>query len=62
MLVTHNIEEAAFLGRRIMVLGEPPNRTPLVIENPTPPTPETRNSVAYLETVSAVRAALGAAS
>ncbi|MDP2917367.1 MAG: ATP-binding cassette domain-containing protein, partial [Dehalococcoidia bacterium] len=33
ILVTHNIEEAVFLGRRIMVLSKPPNKEPVIIEN-----------------------------
>lgn len=34
LLVTHNIEEAAFIGQRILLLGDPPNSEPRVIENP----------------------------
>jgi len=34
VLVTHNIEEAAFMGQRILMLREPPNREARVIENP----------------------------
>ena len=34
VFVTHNIEEAVFLGRRILVLGTPPHRSPpRVVEN-----------------------------
>jgi ABC-type nitrate/sulfonate/bicarbonate transport system ATPase subunit len=33
LLVTHNIEEAVVLGRRILVLNAPPNRQLRVIEN-----------------------------
>lgn len=32
--VTHNIEEAAFMGRFILVMGQPPHREPRVIPNP----------------------------
>lgn len=32
--VTHAIEEAALLGQKILLLGQPPNRVPVVIENP----------------------------
>ncbi len=35
ILVTHNIEEAVFLGKRIMVLKHPPNTEPIIIENPS---------------------------
>ena len=34
VIVTHAIEEAARLGERILVLGQPPNRSPLIVENP----------------------------
>jgi ABC-type nitrate/sulfonate/bicarbonate transport system ATPase subunit len=34
VFVTHNIEDAVFLGRKILVLGHPPHTTPVVIENP----------------------------
>ena len=34
VLVTHNIEEAAFLARRILVLPRPPIGSAVVIENP----------------------------
>jgi len=35
VLVTHSIEEAVFLGRRILVLPAPPIATAQVIENPS---------------------------
>lgn len=35
VFVTHNIEQAVFLGQKILVLGSPPHRSPArVIENP----------------------------
>ncbi len=34
VIVTHAIEEAALLGRRILLLNEPPNRAACIIENP----------------------------
>ncbi|MCU0522168.1 MAG: ATP-binding cassette domain-containing protein [Anaerolineae bacterium] len=33
VLVTHNIEEAAFVGQRILVLGPPPNQVANIIES-----------------------------
>ncbi len=33
VFVTHSIEEAVFVGRRILVLGRPPNRRTVVVEN-----------------------------
>lgn len=34
VFVTHNIEEAVFLGRKILVLGKPPHCAPRIVENP----------------------------
>jgi len=34
--VTHNVEEAAFLGRKILCLKTPPHREPLILEGPPP--------------------------
>jgi ABC-type nitrate/sulfonate/bicarbonate transport system ATPase subunit len=34
IVVTHIIEEAAYLGQRILVLGRPPNTVARVVENP----------------------------
>jgi len=34
LIVTHAIEEAAVIGRKILVLGNPPNSDPEVINNP----------------------------
>ena len=34
IIVTHSIEEAVYLGRRLLLLRQPPHHTPLVIENP----------------------------
>jgi len=33
VLVTHNIEEAAFVGQRILVLSDPPNSEAQIVEN-----------------------------
>ena len=34
ILVTHNIEEAVYMGQRLLVLNRPPHRQPIVLENP----------------------------
>jgi ABC-type nitrate/sulfonate/bicarbonate transport system ATPase subunit len=34
VLVTHNIEEAVHWGSQILVLHQPPNREPIIIDNP----------------------------
>ncbi len=35
VIVTHNIEEAAAMGRKILLLGTPPNQQARIFENPT---------------------------
>lgn len=35
VIVTHNIEEAVAMGRKILLLGEPPNQHARVFDNPT---------------------------
>lgn len=46
--ITHAIEEAATLGRKILLLKHPPNQKPLVLENPGAGQPGHRNSVEYV--------------
>lgn len=48
VIVTHAIEEAAVLGRRILLLGLPPNTEPLVFENPGAGGPGYRETPEYL--------------
>jgi ABC-type nitrate/sulfonate/bicarbonate transport system ATPase subunit len=49
VLVTHSIEEATVLGKKILLLGNPPNTVPHVIDNPLVGTPGFRDSEAYVE-------------
>jgi len=49
IIVTHAIEEAALLGRQILLLNEPPNRAANVIENPGAGRPGYRESGEYVE-------------
>lgn len=58
VVVTHTIEEAAFMGQRILVLGRPPNTQARVIENPGAGTAAYRGQPAYWQKVSELRAAL----
>jgi len=55
ILVTHNIEEAVFLGKRIMVLKHPPNTEPIIIENPGSGYSEYRKMPDFTERCKAVR-------
>ncbi len=48
VIVTHAIEEAAILGQKILVLGQPPNSRPNVIENPAARLAGFRETADYL--------------
>lgn len=47
--VTHSIEEAVFLGKHVLLLGNPPNKTPLVISNDGAGEDDFRGSKEYLD-------------
>jgi len=47
IIVTHAIEEAAVMGQRILILGQPPNQHPIIIDNPLAGDPTYRNSSTY---------------
>jgi NitT/TauT family transport system ATP-binding protein len=59
LVVTHTIEEAAFLGRRILVLSSPPNTQPRVVDNPGAGDPGYRGQPAFWEKVAELRGMLG---
>jgi ABC-type nitrate/sulfonate/bicarbonate transport system ATPase subunit len=48
VIVTHAIEEAAVMGRKILLLAAPPNQNAHVIENPAAAQPGFRETTAYL--------------
>lgn len=58
VIVTHSIEEAAVLGRKILLLGQPPNKAPVVIDNPEAGEHEYRRTHTYLEMCRELRANL----
>lgn len=47
VIVTHSIEEAAFMGQKILLLGRPPNTDARIVQNPHTVSPEFRNSNEY---------------
>ena len=55
VIVTHNVEEAAFLGREIMILGEKPARIENIIDNPGFGTGDFRLSNEYFSVIKQVR-------
>jgi len=48
VIVTHAIEEAAVMGRKILLLATPPNQNAHVIENPAAAQASFRETTAYL--------------
>ncbi len=57
LLVTHSVEEAAYLGTKVMVMSPRPGRLKTTIEVglPVPRDEQTRRSVDYLDLVSELR-------
>ena len=47
VIVTHNIEEAVTMGRKILVLGYPPTLEVVVVENPSAGRPDHRSSAEF---------------
>ncbi len=58
-IVTHTIEEAAVLGKKILLLGEPPNTTLQVIDNPGAALQTFRESSEYVALCRELRALMG---
>lgn len=58
VLVTHSIEEAAFMGQRILLLQQPPNRDDRIVDNPHSPGAAHRSSAAYQSACSKLRQAI----
>ncbi len=60
MLVTHSIEEAVFLGRRVVVLSPRPGRVAAVVDNPEMGAEGYRETSAFYERCAELRALLAA--
>jgi ABC-type nitrate/sulfonate/bicarbonate transport system ATPase subunit len=59
IVVTHNIEEAVYLGQRLLLLRQPPHREALVIDNPAAGRPDYRRQPAFQERCNQIRNLLG---
>ena len=59
IVVTHNVEEAAFMGRKVLVLGAPPNRAPAIVDNPGAGVPAYRADPAFHAITQELRGRLG---
>jgi NitT/TauT family transport system ATP-binding protein len=60
VLVTHSIEEAVFLGRRIVVLSQRPGHVQTIVENPGMGSPAYRQTAEFHETCGHLRGILSA--
>jgi NitT/TauT family transport system ATP-binding protein len=60
VIVTHAIEEAAILGEKILLLGQPPNTLAQIIDNPNYGEPGLRESSQYLSLCRDLRNRMGA--
>lgn len=58
VLVTHAIEEAALLGKKILLLNQPPNSQAYIIDNPEAGDPEYRHSRGYMDVCHELRACM----
>jgi len=61
IVVTHTIEEAALLGRQVLVLGRLPNRLPHLVPNPGAADPAFRATPEYVAACARLRRELEAA-
>lgn len=58
VIVTHSIEEAAFMGNKILMLGQPPIHQADILENPQAGSETYRKTEAYLSLCETLRAKL----
>lgn len=58
VIVTHAIEEAATLGQKILLLGQPPNTRARIIDNPGAGQPDFRETPEYARLVRELRLSL----
>jgi NitT/TauT family transport system ATP-binding protein len=59
VIVTHSIEEAVYLGQRLLLLRKPPHRETLVIANPGAGQPDYREQAEFQARCNQVRDLLG---
>ncbi len=59
IIVTHNIDEAVFMGQKILVLTQPPTRQPIIIDNPQAGASGYRQQETFWQQCNALQTRLG---
>lgn len=59
IVVTHNIEEAVYLGQRLLLLRHPPHREPVILDNPAAGQLDYRQQAGFQARCNQVRELLG---
>jgi NitT/TauT family transport system ATP-binding protein len=59
LIVTHNIDEAVFMGQKILLMKHPPATIPQIIDNPHAGTPDYRQSNEFFRRCNRLRELLG---
>jgi NitT/TauT family transport system ATP-binding protein len=59
IIITHNIEEAVFMGAQILVLGRPPNQDAVIVPNPQAGSPGYRQQDVFLARCNELRELMG---
>jgi NitT/TauT family transport system ATP-binding protein len=59
LIVTHNIDEAVFMGQKILVLNQPPTQEPIIVDNPQAGTPGFREQDEFFQRCNRLRELLG---
>jgi ABC-type nitrate/sulfonate/bicarbonate transport system ATPase subunit len=59
VIVTHSIEEAVFMGEKILVLGQPPTRDAAIVDNPQAGSTNYRQQDAFFARCNELRDLMG---